>query len=61
MHNGLYSTLSYTTFIPNGYYYLPYNHPSTFEKNNYIVEIIDGTIVRQWESCKDVDCGSEDI
>lgn len=35
---------SMASHVPNGYYYLPGNHPNDFQKNNYLIEIENGKI-----------------
>ncbi|TKC12236.1 hypothetical protein FA048_01040 [Pedobacter polaris] len=35
---------SMASHVPNGYYYLPINHPNDFQKNNYLIEIENGKI-----------------
>lgn len=35
---------SMTSYVPNGYYFLPSNHANEFQKNNYLIEIENGKI-----------------
>ncbi|MEN5235684.1 hypothetical protein [Sphingobacterium faecium] len=46
LNNMLYSDSNFTSYVPNGYYYLPEEHPNVFEKNNYLVKITNGQIVQ---------------
>ncbi|MBE8712534.1 hypothetical protein [Sphingobacterium hungaricum] len=44
MDGKLYTSASFSTLIPDAYYYMPKNHPNEFERNNYLLYIQNGLV-----------------